>query len=328
MESPQRPFGQLDLEARDIYGRLLLATREFIIQADHPAAVEYGKITGICDLTSETLKTNPVLLNYVAFSTADNYLYAHTANVIILSQAIALDLGLPQEDTRLLSFCAMAHDWGMTGFRELSSKKEYLTDAEFSQVALHVETGIARLDNLTDIDSRLKERVKKIVCQVHERVDASGYPFRLPGKEIDLLAQIIGTADVYEAITHPRTWREAMNPAEAIKQFLEQKRGPKFNLKILKALIHILSIYPPSSLVALSGGETARVIKLRKGSLTRPLVEILLDADSAPVQNLVLDLYDHPLRDAIVRTVSLAELKEKNPEFASGLEAARWWVEE
>jgi len=221
----------------------------------------------------------------------------------------------------------MAHDWGMTGFQELSSKKEYLTDVEFSQVALHSEAGAAKLDSLQNIDSGLRERIKKVVCQVHERIDAKGYPFRLSGKDIDLLAQIISTADVYEAMTHPRTWREALNPPEVIKLFLEQKSGPVFNLKILKALIHTLSIYPPASLVALSRGEIARVLKPRKGSLTRPLVEILLDTDFAPVQTALLDLYEHPVHDAIARPVSLAELKGKNPEFAAGLEAARWWTE-
>lgn len=324
-EPPKKPFTHLNSEARELYSHLLAAAREFIIKADQPAAVGYGEITGFCDSTVNALKTNPVLLNYTAFSTADNYLYAHTANVIILSQAIALDLDLQQEDIRLLSFCAMVHDWGMPEFQELSSKKDYLTDAEFSRVAFHVEAGAARLDKLPDIGSNL-ERVKRIVCQVHERADAKGYPLGLPGKDIDPLAQIIGIADVYEAITHPRTWRESLNPAEAIKQFLEQKTGPAFNLKILKALMRVLSIYPPSSLVLLSGGEIARVIMPRKGSLTRPLVEILLDADSAPVQSLVLDLYDHPLRDTIARPVSMTELKGKNPEFAAGLEAARWWT--
>ena len=327
VEPPQKPFNQLDPEARGIYGRLLAAAREFVIPADRPDTGKYEKITGLCDLTFETLKTNPVLLNYTAFSTADNYLYAHTANVTILSQAIALDLGLQREDTRLLSFCAMVHDWGMTGFQELSSKKKCLTDAEFSRVALHVEAGAARLDNMTDIDPLLKERIKKIVCQVHERVGANGYPFRLSGKEIDLLAQIIGVADVYEAMTHPRSWREALHPHEVIKRFMERKNGPDFNIKILKALIHALSIYPPASLVALSSGEIARVVRVRKGSLARPLVEIILDTDSAPVQNLVLDLYEHPIHNSIVRSVSLAELEKRNPEFAAGLESARWWVE-
>ncbi|PJB27244.1 hypothetical protein CO111_06295 [Candidatus Desantisbacteria bacterium CG_4_9_14_3_um_filter_50_7] len=327
-DPPLRPFGQLDPEAKEIYGRLLAAARRFIIQAGRPADGIYGEVTDLCDLTLETLKTNPVLLNYAAFATADNYLYAHTANVIILSQAIALDLALPQEDTRLLSFCAMAHDWGMTEFQELSSKKEYLTDAEFSQVALHAEAGAAKLDNMPDLDPLLKERIKKIVCQAHERVGANGYPFRLSGKEIDILAQIIGIADVYEAMTHPRNWREALHPHEVVKQFMEQKTGPEFGRKILKALIHAISIYPPASLVALSSGEIARVIRVRKGSLTRPLVEIILDADFAPVQDHILDLYEHPLHDAIARPVFQAELEKRNPEFAAGLESARWWVED
>jgi len=324
-EFPRKPFVQLELEAEEIYRGLLAAAREYMIYPDRPRGGAYEEIAAVCDPSLETLKTNTVLLNYISFSSAENYLYAHTANVVVLSQAIALDLKLSQDEIRLLSFCAMAHDWGMTEYRELSSKKEYLTDAEYSRVALHVEAGVARLDNLADMDPRLKERSGKIVRQVHERVNAGGYPFRLRGKEIDLLAQILGAADVYEAMTHPRSWREAFSPAEVVKQFIERRGGQEFNPQILKAIIHVLSIYPPASLVALSSGEIARVIKLRKGSLTRPQVEILLDADFVPVQGPVLDLYEDPLRAGIVRPVSLAELKRIHPESAAGLEAARWW---
>jgi hypothetical protein len=112
-----------------------------------------------------------------------------------------------------------------------------------------------------------------------------------------------------------------------VKQFMEQKTGPEFGGKILKALIHVLSIYPPASLVALSSGKIARVIRVRKGSLTRPLVEIILDADFAPVQDHILDLYEHPLHDAIAGPVFQTELEKRNPEFAAGLESARWWTE-
>jgi hypothetical protein len=68
------------------------------------------------------------------------------------------------------------------------------------------------------------------------------------------------------------------------------------------------------------------VLKPHKGSLTRPLVEILLDADFAPVRPRIADLFESPL-NAIERPVSLAELEGKNPQFASQLELKRWWVD-
>ena len=224
----------------------------------------------------------------------------------------------------LLSFCAMANDLGMTGFQELYSKKTYLNDSEFCRITRHVEAGIAKLELITGMDPHLKERAKRIIRQAHERVDGSGYPLRLSGKEIDLLAQIIGVADIYEAMTHPRAWREGCHPHEVIRQFIEE--GPqKHSARIIKSLVSALSLYPPFSLVALSSGEIARVIKPIKGSLTKPLVEILLDADFTPVKNHILNLKECPIYNAIDRPVLQSELKEINPEFAAQIESARWW---
>lgn len=322
----QKPYWQLDSEARQAYGGLLAAARDLMTRADNPEKDAYEKITSLCDVTCETLKANPVLLRYLDFATADNYIYAHTANVTVLSQAIGLRLGLQQETMRLLSFGAMAHDLGMPEFEGLCSKRDYLTDSEYSQMTLHAQKSAEKLDSFPGIDPRFRARIRRIVLQVHERVDAKGYPLGLSGKEIDLPAQIIGVADVYEAMTHPRSWREAIPPHETVKQFIERS-GQEFDVKILKALIQTLSPFPPSSLVELSHGEIARVIKPRDGSLTRPLVEILLDADFSQVQPRILDLYEHPVTAYIKRPVDLAELKRKNPEFAAGLEVSRWWTD-
>lgn len=314
---------QLDLEAREIYSRLLAETREIIIQSDNPYAKKHKNIPNLCALSLETLKTNPLLLTHAAFFATENYIYAHAVNVTILSQAIALDYGLSQDDTLLLSFCAMVNDLGMTEFQELYSKREYLNDAEFSRITLHVEAGITKLERIADINPGTRERAGKIIRQTHERVDASGYPLKLSGKEIDLLAQIIGVADTYEAMTHPRFWRESSHPCDVIKQFIEGDR--RFELKVLKSLLRALSIYPPSSLVELSSGKIARVVMSRKGLLTRPIVEVLLGSNFAPIQPYVLDLSASLIHHTIERHVTIRELEEKNPEFAAKLESARWW---
>lgn len=324
-ERSVKQFARLDSEARGIYSRILAGTRELVLLSDKPYTGKYEEITGLCAFTLEAVKTNPALIACSALATTDNYLYAHTANVVILSQAIALDYGLSQEDMNLLSFCAMANDLGMTEFRELYSKKEYLQDSEFSRITHHIGAGISKLKRITDLSPRLKERAEKIIYQTHERCDASGYPSRLSSKKIDLLAQIIGMADNYEAMTHPRVWREAYHPCEVIKQFIGKDN--RFDVKVLKSLVRTLSVYPPASLVELSSGETVRVVMPRKGSLTRPLVEVLLGPDCVPVQARILDLSEPPLCRTIARPVSRRELEEKNPEFAARFESARWWGE-
>lgn len=319
------PYRDLDLKAKEVYSRLLTLAGEFIKSVDQPYTEKYEAVVKTCRLVEETLKTNGVLLSYAAYSTPEDYLRAHTANTVILTLSMGLAAGLEAEDMKLLGFCAMAHDIGMTDFGALYSREARLTDEEFAAMAQHIESGLAKLDRIVDLDFKLKERIKHIILQTHERLDGSGYPDRLSNEAIDPLSQFIAIADAYEAMTHVRPWREPLSPPEVIKELIE-KEGRGFSSKAVKALLSSLSIYPPSSLVALSTGETARVVKVNKGSLTRPLVEVLLDPEFAQLQPQLLDLLEYPLT-SIERPLDMKELREHNPRFAAKLELAGLWVE-
>lgn len=322
---PVTPFRELDTKAKEVYSRVMNQAGELLRHIDQPYTEKYEAILRACSLTCETLKTNSVLLNYTTFSTAEDYLHAHTANTTILALALGQALDLEQQELNLLGFCAMAHDIGMTAYGGIYTSEAHLTDDEFTEITLHTEAGMEKLDRIVDIDYRIKDRARRILLQTHERLDGSGYPDRISSEEIDPLAQIIGIADVYEAMTHPRAWRGPMNPPDVMKELIE-KEGRGFNSRVVKALISALSIYPPGSMVALSTGEIAKVIKVNKGSLTRPLVEVTLDAEFAPTPPRSVDLLEYPLT-AIERTVGFKEIEERNPKYYAKLELSRWWVE-
>jgi HD-GYP domain-containing protein (c-di-GMP phosphodiesterase class II) len=319
------PFRDLDAKARDVYARVMKQAGELLRHIDQPYTEKYEAILRACALAADTLRTNSVLLNYANFSTAEDYLHGHTANTTILALAMGLASDLDQAELNLLGFCAMAHDIGMTGYDAIYRSEERLSDEQFSEITLHTEAGAEKLDRIVDIDYRIKDRAKRIILQTHERMDGSGYPDRVTGEEIDPLAQLIGIADVYEAMTHPRAWRGPLNPPDVIKELIE-KEGRGFNSRAVKALISALSIYPAGSMVALSTGEIAKVIKVNKGSLTRPLVEIVLDAEFAPAAGHSIDLLEYPLT-SIERTVDPAEIEQRNPKYFAKLDLARWWVE-
>lgn len=323
--APQVPFRDQDSEARDAYARLLTAAGELLRAADQPYTEKYESVTRACEAAAETLRTNQVLLNYACYATADDYLRAHSANTALISLALGLAAGLDAAELRLLGFCAMAHDIGMTGYSGLYAREGRLNEEEFSRITLHAEAGAEKLDRIVDLDYKVKDRAKRIVLQVHERLDGSGYPDRLSGEAIDPLAQLIGIADVYEAMTHPRAWREAMEAPDVLKELIERE-GRGFNSGAVKHLISALSIYPPGSLVALSTGDIARVRRINKGSLTRPLVEVLLDPDFEQVPPHFLDLMEYPLT-SIDSPVSLAAVSDRNQKLAAKLELERWWVE-
>ena len=322
---PERPFGELDRQAREVYARNLSLAKELLTRADQPFVEKFERIDGMTALNSGILAENPVLLTYTFFATADDYLYAHSANVALLSQAVGLAMGLGKGDLSLLGFCALLHDIGMLRYSRLANGEAKLSQAEFEEVTAHAREGAAKIDGILGMDPQKRERAKRIISQVHERIDASGYPDRLVNEEIDELAQIIGLADVYEAMTHPRAWRTADHPHKVIKHLID-KEGKGFNSRIVKAIIDVLSIYPPGSLVELSTGEIARVVKTRRGALTRPAVSVLLDRDFASVPQSMIDLTEHPLT-GIDRIVEDGELNSRNPKFAALQELSRWWVE-
>lgn len=323
--APETPYALLEKEARGKYASLITQVDLFLKAVEQPYCERYEEVLAACVMTADTLRHNPALLTCTNFSTADDYLRAHTANTVILSLAMGLRAGLDRQEMNLLGFCAMAHDIGMTGFAGLYSSKEPLSEEEQASLALHSEAGAEKLDRIVDLDYKVRERAKRIILQIHEREDGSGYPDRVSGEEIDPLASIISIANAYEALTHPRSWRESVDHPEAIKELISREnRG--FNLRAVKLIVSVLTIFPPGSIVKLSTGETARVLKVNQGLLTRPLVEILLEPDFSQAEPRLSDLKHHPLV-SIENALTFKELRSRCPKCAARLEMSRWWTD-
>lgn len=321
----RRPFKEMDAEARELYARTMEVAGGLLGHIDRSYVEQYEKISRLASLTGHSLAENHALLAYTTFATGGNYLQAHSANVMLISQAMGIALRLDDEELAFLGFCAMAHDIGMTDCLDTANSSEKFGDEEFARITLHSSAGAEKVDRIIDIDYKFKSRAISVISQVHERMDGSGYPGRLSGDAIDLFARIIGTADVYEAMSHPRSWREAYHPHTAVKYLIDNE-GKVFDGRAIKALMEAMTLYPPGSLVALSTGEIARVVMAGKGSLTKPTVETLLDAAYGPVAPRLVDLMEFPLT-AIDRLVELDEISRKSPKFGAKLELARWWVE-
>ena len=324
-ESRSASFEEQTSRAREVYARLLTQAGAFLKSVDEPYTEKYESVSASCALAAETLKVNSALLYFTSYSTADDYLRGHTANTTLLALAMGLEANLDPAELRLLGFCAMAHDIGMTEYSSLYNREDRLRDEDFSEMTLHAEAGAAKLDRIVDLDYKIKERARRIILQTHERADGSGYPDHASDEELDPLAQLISIADAYEAMTHPRAWRGAMEPPDAIKDLIARE-GRGFNAGAVKLLISVVSLFPPGSVVELSTGEIARVLKVNRGSLTRPLVQIELDPDFNAAPPRPLDLARHQLT-AIERSVAAAELEERNPKYAARLDLARWWVD-
>jgi putative nucleotidyltransferase with HDIG domain len=196
-------------------------------------------------LTDELVSANDQLERAgLSFATAlvatldarDEYTAGHSAAVAIYARDIAKRMGLSEEEQLLAHMCGLVHDIGKIGLPPgLLEKPGALTLEERRQMEKHPEIGeriLAKVDSYAEI--------AKIVRHHHERVDGEGYPDRISGEHIPLLARIIAVADAYNAMTSDRPYRDAM-PSRVARMRLAQAVDSQFDTSVVAAFEALLA---------------------------------------------------------------------------------------
>ena len=163
----------------------------------------------------------------------DGYTHRHSERVAAIGVLIARELGLSARDKHIVELSSLLHDVGKIGIPDAILKKPgRLSDAEYNQVCTHPEQGVAILSNIQN--SKIADLLPGIKSH-HERWDGSGYPEGLRGEATPLLARIVGVADVFDAISSHRSYREALSLEESM-ELIRQQSGRGFDPKIVEAL--------------------------------------------------------------------------------------------
>lgn len=166
----------------------------------------------------------------------DEYTAGHSAAVAIYARDIARRMGLTDSAQQLAHLCGLVHDVGKIGLAAgLLEKPGALSLEERRQMERHSEIGERILRKVDDYSE-----IAGIVRHHHERVDGNGYPDRLEGDEIPLLARIIAVADAYNAMTSDRPYRDAM-PSRVARLRLAQAVETQFDTSVVAAFEAILA---------------------------------------------------------------------------------------
>lgn len=157
----------------------------------------------------------------------DQYTSGHSFRVGYFASLLGEALGLEETDLRMLQWGALLHDVGKIGIRDDVLKKTgKLTKEEFDHIKEHpvrshkVVRGVAQLARALDG-----------VLHHHEHYDGSGYPDGLCGEKIPLQARIIQIADVFDALTSTRSYRQAYGWQDAL-EILRQEAGRTVDPKL------------------------------------------------------------------------------------------------
>lgn len=199
----------------------------------------------------------------------DDLVYVHSINVSLICNVMGEWLHLPQQDIKVLTIAGLLHDIGKAIIpQEILCKASKLTDQEFELIKKHPMKGYELIK-----DSKLDQRVKLAILQHHERCDGTGYPFGDRGINITDFAKIVAIADVYDAMTSNRVYRQGICPFDVIDTF-EKEGYQKYDPKFLIPFLQRISQCYINAKVKLSNGQQGEVIMLNNTHLSRPVVKV------------------------------------------------------
>lgn len=201
---------------------------------------------------------------------------SQVANMIrtaIFSIKIGKGMGYGPEELVRVALAGLIHDVGMFRLPEgLLNEPGQWSPQQRALLRRHPTLGAELLRHAAPDFPWLPE----IVEQEHERVDGTGYPKGLQGRDIHEIAQIIGLADVLDAGLRSRLSRKALAPHDATRLLLARERNA-FRSRLFKSLLEQFSLFPAGTQARLTSGEVGTVIRANPRFPLRPVLRITVD---------------------------------------------------
>ena len=249
----------------------------------------------VAAIVESVLRRKGALLCLAHLKVRDDYTYMHSMSVCAMAAAVAHELGMEQARCRSIGLAALMHDVGKARVPlDVLNKAGKLTAAEWVVVREHPRLGHALLLDGGFMDADVLDGC----LHHHEKLDGTGYPQRLQGEAIPLLARIVAVCDVFDAMTSARPYKPAWDPALALKE-MASCRG-HFDRHVLAAFIRVVGIYPVGSLVRLASHRLAVVVENPSADPHAPTVRVFYSTRShEPLPLQLIDLSDPVAGDAI-----------------------------
>ena len=257
----------------DVYSRIANGTCE---QEDIDTLVVQGEA-----LAKEVAKAPEIMFCLGRVRKSDEYTYVHSLNVALISGFISNKLFPNDEDfTRCMSIGGVLHDLGKARVpNEILNKPGQLLDSEYEIMKKHTIYGeeLAKEFGVND------PRILSVIRGHHERYSGNGYPDVLSNDKISIEARISAVADVFDALTARRVYKEPMECRTAITMMIE-KMSMHFDPDVLRALVISVGLYPPGATVELSDGSLGVVVGTNGKDLVRPQVMITINKNGKKVE--------------------------------------------
>ncbi|AGT27362.1 HD-GYP domain-containing protein [Borrelia miyamotoi] len=200
-----------------------------------------------------------------------DYNTIHPVNTAILTVALGSEMNLNNHKMVELCTAALLHKIGFLFIPlKISEKKEKLSDEEFEVIKKYPTLGHKILST-----TNFSQSICSTILTHKENLDGSGYPNKLKSENINIESNVIGAASAYSAILLDRTYKEALNSGASLIELI-QDADKKFDKRVLKLIIKVLSQCPLDFIVELNDQSIAKIIKINETNINTPYIKYII----------------------------------------------------
>lgn len=265
---PDGPAGPLDPD----YAESLRLAQSTFADAAAEGTVEVAAVRDLVNLLIYRVASSSVAIAQIlAIKQYENLTYCHSVNAAMLALLLARQLRLGGEIGAALVEAALLHDIGKTRIAlDVVTKPGALEPSERRLIQGHAMFGAEILVET----GGLHPLTPTVALEHHRTIKGGGYPDLGDGVVPNVLSQIVSVADVYEALTGARPYREPMHPEQACL-VLARLGGVSLNTSLVKSFINAVTFFPVGTFVRTSDNELGIVIRTTPGDVMHPVVALI-----------------------------------------------------
>ena len=230
--------------------------------------IDFTLINTTVDMILDEMLSRKIdVLNVKDIRMQDEFIFAHSLNVCVMSAALATRLSLPVSKVKSIAIGAFLHDIGKALLPPDILMKEKPSESEAAEIRKHPSLGY----NIIKDNMDAAPTAKITILMHHEQINGNGYPMGLSGDKIHYSAKIVNICDAFDQAINDRKYRNAYQTTDAV-EYLIGASGHIFDKSFVDEFIKLVPIYPEGAIVLLSNGVFAIVLKNNSVNMTRPLV--------------------------------------------------------
>lgn len=225
------------------------------------------------DIMDSLDRNASALLSLSRLRRKDSYTYMHCVNVCVLTSLFARCQGKNAKEVYTAGMAGLFHDLGKSLISpNIVNAPRKLTNAEWAVMTQHPKLGY---DQMCNIPGMLDD-VLTGALQHHEKFNGAGYPLGIAGDAISEAGRMVGVADIFDALTSKRVYKEAMYPHKALG-IMYNMREKEHRSEDLVHFIRMVGIYPVGSVVKMEDGSIGVVSVVNNSLPSKPVVIMVLD---------------------------------------------------